>query len=288
MTLDGLHLELLRKALPRQYDSAGVMMPGICGRIGVRSADVRLAAKRASAQGFAGAQPLIRAFLCDAASRRSRGEPLVQEVFWTVLLTAAQAPGAAFPDRLAAAGQLAEYIDSWPACDLFGEALKDCAAPEHGRETLVFAKELISTKKVWRIRLALVILLTQIAPQGGRALREALALSLSSTVCAAARTDYYASMGLAWALSVYAVHDWSRTSAMLMDAVQQGRIDPVTARRTAQKIRESFRIAQAEKAEMSQNIRSALASLPECRIKKPENGKPAGIAPALSGRRPQK
>lgn len=69
-------------------------------------------------------------------------------------------------------------------------------------------------------------------------------------------------MGLAWAFSVYAVHDFSLAERVVADLIVNKRIDPATARRTAQKVRESFRSAQAEKAMLSQNIQKALDGMP--------------------------
>ncbi|MFR4553851.1 MAG: hypothetical protein ACLT49_11690 [Sutterella wadsworthensis] len=39
--LDALHLELLHAAIPQQYDTIGVMMPGVAGRIGCRASAYR-------------------------------------------------------------------------------------------------------------------------------------------------------------------------------------------------------------------------------------------------------
>ena len=88
-------------------------------------------------------------------------------------------------------------------------------------------------------------------------------------------------MGLAWAFSVYAVHDFSLAERVVADLIVNKRIDPATARRTAQKVRESFRSAQAEKASLSQNIQKALDDIPAGSLPAARNNKPAGAVPAF-------
>ena len=89
-------------------------------------------------------------------------------------------------------------------------------------------------------------------------------------------------MGLAWAFSVYAVHDFSLAERVVADLIVNKRIDPATARRTAQKVRESFRSAQAEKAMLSQK---ALDGMPAGSLPAARNSKPAGGVPAFRRQR---
>ena len=91
--LDALHLELLHAAIPQQYDTIGVMMPGVAGRIGCRASAYRSAAKRLCRSGAENVESLLAAFLSDAQCRRTQGRGYVQEVLWTVMLAASQVEG---------------------------------------------------------------------------------------------------------------------------------------------------------------------------------------------------
>ena len=61
--LDALHLELLHAAIPQQYDTIGVMMPGVAGRIGCRASAYRSAAKRLCRSGAGNVESVLAAFL---------------------------------------------------------------------------------------------------------------------------------------------------------------------------------------------------------------------------------
>lgn len=124
-------------------------------------------------------------------------------------------------------------------------------------------------------------MLAHMAPAGSRPLKRAVQLSSAPEVLTCAAQSYYGSMGLAWAFSVYAVHDFSLVERVVADLIVNKRIDPATARRTAQKVRESFRSAQAEKAMLSQNIQKALDGMPAGSLPAARNSKPARAVPAF-------
>ncbi|WP_337494138.1 DNA alkylation repair protein [Sutterella wadsworthensis] len=279
--LDALHLELLHAAIPQQYDTIGVMMPGVAGRIGCRASTYRSAAKRLCRSGAGNVESLLAAFLSDAQCRRAQGRGYVQEVLWTVMLAASQAEGIPFAKRLEWLDKLAQCVDNWASCDLLGEAVKDFTLPQNEAAAFVFLDALIKSRNLWRIRLALVLMLAHLAPAGARPLKRAVQLSSAPEVLTCAAQSYYGSMGLAWAFSVYAVHDFSLVERVVADLIVNKRIDPATARRTAQKVRESFRSAQAEKASLSQNIQKALDDIPAGSLPAARNNKPAGAVPAF-------
>ena len=206
--LDALHLELLHAAIPQQYDTIGVMMPGVAGRIGCRASAYRSAAKRLAPFRREKGESLLAAFLSDAQCRRTQGRGYVQEVLWTVMLAASQVEGIPFAKRLEWLDKLAQCADNWASCDLLGEAVKDFTLPQNEASAFAFLDALIKSRNLWRIRLALVLMLAHMAPAGSLPLA-GVQLSSAPEVLTCAAQSYYGSMGLAWAFSVYAVHDFS-------------------------------------------------------------------------------
>lgn len=136
--LDALHLELLHAAIPQQYDTIGVMMPGVAGRIGCRASAYRSAAKRLCRSGAENVESLLAAFLSDAQCRRTQGRGYVQEVLWTVMLAASQVEGIPFAKRLEWLDKLAQCADNWASCDLLGEAVKDFTLPQNEASAFAF------------------------------------------------------------------------------------------------------------------------------------------------------
>ena len=217
--LDALHLELLHAAIPQQYDTIGVMMPGVAGRIGCRASAYRSAAKRLCRSGAENVESLLAAFLSDAQCRRTQGRGYVQEVLWTVMLAASQVEGIPFAKRLEWLDKLAQCADNWASCDLLGEAVKDFTLPQNEASAFAFLDALIKSRNLWRIRLALVLMLAHMAPAGSRPLKRAVQLSSAPEVLTCAAQSYYGSMGLAWAFSVYAVHDFSLAERVVADLI---------------------------------------------------------------------
>lgn len=290
MTFDELHLRLLRAANPRNYDTVGAMTPGLRGRIGVPMGEVRRIVRDLMRGDPADARALLAAVEAEDDRRRARGAAMPQEALWTALIVAACIP-AAFSERLELTERFAGRAEGWAACDLFGAELADFGLPGNREAAFGFVERLIASGEVWRIRLALVILLFHLAPAGGPELARALDLTLGANPLAAARSDYYGSMALAWALSVYAVHDPDVTARALGVAAADGRMDPATARRAAQKVRESLRTAPAVRALFTQTVRRALKIASAGRgsgvraAKRADNVKPKGAPPALRRRK---
>lgn len=259
--LDALHLELLHAAIPQQYDTIGVRMPALPDESAVVLQAYRSAAKRLCRSGAGNVDSVFAAFLSDAQCRRTQGRGYVQEVLWTVMLAASQTEGIPFAKRLEWLDKLAQCIDNWASCDLLGEAAKVSRFRKMKRQRLPFWMR-SSSREISGAYVLRWCLCSRTAPAGSRPLERACSVVLSPRSADRAAQSYYGSMGLAWAFSVYAVHDFSLVERVVTDLIVNKRIDPATARRTAQKVRESFRSAQAEKALLSQNIQKALDGIP--------------------------
>ena len=243
--LDEFHLDLIHAADFRIYDTKGVMLPGVPYRIGVPMAAVRAAAARIIRSGRS------REFLDEALSP---GKVRAHEVLKTTGLVIALDKSFSLSERLRYARQYQPSITNWALCDLFAGSMK-CfrAAPE---EAFRYIRELIAADDPWRIRTGLVFLLSHCLDEA--ALPRALELSLDRNELLQAEDAYYVSMGLAWALSIFYVTDAHLTREAFLEKVSSGDMDPATARRTAQKIRESLRVPRAEAREFKENTDSAI------------------------------
>ena len=247
MTLvDQLHIELIHAADFRMYDTKGAMLPGVANRIGVPMSAVRKAAKRIIRQ------RLSLQFLEEALASRAR---LPHEVVKTMGLVIAEDPALSFPDRLDLARRFQPFITNWAVCDLFAGAMKSMKA--HPGEAFRYIENLTASENIWEIRTGLVFLLSHFLDP--ETLPRAIGLALRPNVLLRARDAYYVSMGLAWALSIFYVADPQLTASKFLDAVRVGSLDEATARKTAQKIRESLRISRAAAREFRENMESALS-----------------------------
>ena len=103
------------------------------------------------------------------------------------MLAASQTEGIPFAKRLEWLDKLAQCIDNWASCDLLGEAAKDFTLPQNEAAAFAFLDALIKSRNLWRIRLALVLMLAHMAPAGSRPLERAVQLSSAPEVltCAA-------------------------------------------------------------------------------------------------------
>lgn len=79
---------------------------------------------------------------------------------------------------------------------------------------------------------------------------------------AAAREHYYVSMGLAWALSEALIRFPALAAPAAAAVVEAGRLDAVTVRRALQKVRDSYRLGDAQKKQIQEVIGAPLAKLP--------------------------
>ena len=243
--LDELHMELIHAADFRMYDTKGVMLPGVPYRIGVPRAAVRAAAQRIIRSGRS------REFLAEALVP---GKVRAHEVLKTTGLVIALGKTFSLEERLRYAREYQPFITNWALCDLFAGSMK-CfrASPDEGFR---YARELIDSDDLWRIRTGLVLLLTNFLDES--TLPRAISLALDKNVLRWAGKAYYVSMGLAWALSIFYVANADLTREAFLEKAGSGDMDPVTARRTAQKIRESLRVPRAEAREFKENTESAI------------------------------
>lgn len=246
MTLiDELHMELIHAADFWMYDTKGVMLPGVPYRIGVPMAAVRAAAQRIIRSGRS------REFLAEALVPE---KVRAHEVLKTTGLVIALEKTFSLEERLQYARQYQPFITNWALCDLFAGSMKCLRkAPE---DAFCFIRELIESDDLWRVRTGLVLLLTNFLDES--TLPRALSLALDKNVLRWAGKAYYVSMGLAWALSIFYVADADLTRRTFLESAASGGIDPVTARRTAQKIRESLRVSRADAREFKENTESAI------------------------------
>ena len=243
--LDELHMELIHAADFRMYDTKGVMLPGVPYRIGVPMAAVRAAAQRIIRSGRS------REFLAEALVP---GKVRAHEVLKTTGLVIALEKRFPLGERLQYARQYQPFITNWALCDLFAGSMK--CLRKSPDDAFCFIRELIESDELWRVRTGLVLLLTNFLDES--TLPRALSLALDKNVLRWAGKAYYVSMGLAWALSIFYVADADLTSRTFLESAASGGLDPVTARRTAQKIRESLRVSRADAREFKENTESAI------------------------------
>ena len=149
-------------------------------------------------------------------------------------------------ERLQYARQYQPFITNWALCDLFAGSMK--CLRKSPDDAFCFIRELIESDELWRVRTGLVLLLTNFLDES--TLPRALSLALDKNVLRWAGKAYYVSMGLAWALSIFYVAD--------ADLTRRTFLESVTARRTAQKIRESLRVSRADAREFKENTESAI------------------------------
>lgn len=243
--LDELHMELIHAADFRMYDTKGVMLPGVPYRIGVPMAAVRAAAQRIIRSGRS------REFLAEALVP---GKVRAHEVLKTTGLVIALEKRFPLGERLQYARQYQPFITNWALCDLFAGSMK--CLRKSPDDAFCFIRELIESDELWRVRTGLVLLLTNFLDES--TLPRALSLALDKNVLRWAGKAYYVSMGLAWALSIFYVADADLTRRTSLESAASGGLDPVTARRTAQKIRESLRVSRADAREFKENTESAI------------------------------
>lgn len=248
MLLDQLYLRLQLGSHPRYYDTVGVMLPGVVKRMGVPTSVVREAAKN-----------IIRAregreLLQEALTAKLE----THEVILVVGLVLSMERSMAFPEKLAAADRYAECLTNWATVDSFAQSFTDLAA--HRDEGRTFVEALIDSPNPWRVRLGIVLVLMQYASESE--LAWTLEAVTRPNAAAAAREHYYVSMGLAWALSEALIRFPAAAAPAVAAVVDAGRLDAVTVRRALQKVRDSYRLGDAQKKQIQAVIGGPLAKLP--------------------------
>lgn len=257
MILDDLRLKLEAAAHPGYYASIANQYPGVTDRLGVPMAAVR----RAAADVVRAGEGLE--FLEEALAP---GAMTSHEMKLVAALVIATEWRLSFPEMLLAVERFMPNVTNWAVCDTLGEALgRFRKARAEGRGWL---QEMADSGEPWCVRLADVILLAHyLAPEE---CDFAFALFGAPKALEAARTDYYASMGLAWAIQTFAARFGERTAEFFFALIESERVDAVTARRTLQKIRDSFRFTDAEKRRWTKEGNAHLAEKAD-RLPKSEN-----------------
>lgn len=248
MLLDQLYLGLQLSAHPRYYDTMGAMLPGVAKRMGVPTSVVREAAKN-----------IIRAregreFLREALSSNLE----THEVILVAGFVLSMVHGMPFSEKLAAADRYADFLTNWASVDSFAQSFTDLSM--HRDEGRAFVQKLIDSPNPWRVRLGMALVLMQYDAQDE--IGWALEVLTRPNAVAAARQHYYVSMGLAWALSHFLIRFPEAAAPSLAAVVAAGRIDPTTVRRALQKVRDSYRLTDAQKKRIHDVIGEPLSKLP--------------------------
>lgn len=137
----------------------------------------------------------------------------------------------------------APLVDSWATCDVFCSSFKE--AKKHREALLVKITEYLQRDNPWYVRLALVLLLTYYLDD--EYIEKALALTDS------VKSDfYYVSMAQAWLIATA----FAKNEAVTMEFFKNCRLDDVTFNRTIQKARESFRVSDEIKQQLTEMKRT--------------------------------
>lgn len=135
--------------------------------------------------------------------------------------------------------QLAEFvptIESWAVCDCFCGEFKTAA--KHRAELLPLIEAMIATEREFEVRTGVILLMSYYLDD------QYIDYSLSVLEkVGSCKTPYYVMMGVAWAVSVVFVKDRDRAAGLLAART----LDPVTQNKAIAKIRESFRVSEADK-----------------------------------------
>ncbi len=125
-------------------------------------------------------------------------------------------------------------INNWAVCDTFCNSLK--LTNKYLSETFEFLQSYITSKDAYKLRFGVVMLLTYYITDDyiDRVLK--ILTNLSSK-------DYYAQMGIAWALSMCYVNYFDKTHK----AVAASKLSKEIQKRTVRKVIESLRPSNAQK-----------------------------------------
>jgi 3-methyladenine DNA glycosylase AlkD len=125
-------------------------------------------------------------------------------------------------------------IDCWSVCDGFCSGLK--MTKNHRERVWEFIQPYLSSDKEYDVRFGVVMLLYYILPEYAP-----LAFAHFDRI---KQEGYYVKMAVAWVLSIYYINLPEQT----MEYLQKNELDKFTFNKTLQKITESLRIDQTEKA----------------------------------------
>lgn len=140
----------------------------------------------------------------------------------------------ALPERLERIGSFVPRIGNWSVCDSFCAGLT--IARQYPEDMWTFLESYRVSPREYDRRFAAVMLLDYYTDQAHweRAMDALLAIPTEG---------YYASMAIAWALSVFAVQNLDR----VLEKLRKSALDRETRRRTLRKILESRRFDTEEK-----------------------------------------
>ena len=125
-------------------------------------------------------------------------------------------------------------IDCWSVCDGFCSGLK--ITKNHMEQVWEFIQPYLASDKEYDIRFGVVMLLYYISPEYAP-----LAFAHFNQI---KHEGYYVKMAVAWVLSIYYINLPEQT----MEYLEKNELDKFTYNKTLQKITESLRIDQTEKA----------------------------------------
>lgn len=255
--LDALTLRLKAAAHPSYFATVGAQLPGVDNRLGVPMGIVRSAAKDILRSGSADA------FLAEALRP---GRLVVHETALVAGLVVCGLPTRDFAAKLELAERFLPAVTNWAICDTFATGFHEVRA--HREEAFDFVASLCRRagkttdtidnpeRALWPTRVGLVLLLAHYAHADW--LDRARELMADARPLAVARTTYYGSMGWAWTHQVLSVADSAGAADFLEGLVRSEKIDPLTARRSIRKIRESYRASAEEKEALVARFRPLL------------------------------
>lgn len=127
------------------------------------------------------------------------------------------------------------YIDNWAVCDSFCTALK----PKKNELYMLFefCKEHAFSQNTYEARAAVVLMMRYLLTDE---FGEDVISILENIDC----SEYYVGMAVAWALSESFIKFREKT----LEVFSSGNIDAVTQNRAIQKIRDSYRVSDSDKA----------------------------------------
>ncbi|BBF23253.1 DNA alkylation repair protein [Sutterella megalosphaeroides] len=252
--LDALTLRLKAAAHPSYFATVGAQLPGVDNRLGVPMGVVRSAAKDILRSGSGDA------FLEEALRP---GRPVMHEAALVAGLVVCGLPTRDFAAKLELAQRFLPAVTNWAICDTFATGFHEVRARRE--EAFDFVASLCRRageapeapeRALWPTRVGLVLVLAHYAHADW--LDRVRELMADPRPLAVARTTYYGSMGWAWAHQVLSVVDSAGAADFLEGLVRSEKIDPLTARRSIRKIRESYRASAEEKEALVARFRPLL------------------------------
>lgn len=126
-------------------------------------------------------------------------------------------------------------IDNWAVCDIFCSALKE--AKKYPADYWQLLQTCLHSDSPFTLRFAAVMLLSYYC-------KNTYAPQALQLLCAVKSDSYYVKMAVAWAVSVFYIHQPHLTLPLL----QEQRLDKDTHNKAIRKICESLRTAPADKA----------------------------------------